>query len=238
MSTFLQLCQDARREGAMAAGTGPASVLNQTGELERIVAWIKNSWIEIQGRSQVWKWMRSPFTFNTVASTNAYAFGAVTDSRLAAIITRFSRWWPLDQDGESNVLCYLTSVGVADQQYLSYLDWAPFKHLYLRGSQTNNRPVHFTVDPQDRLLLGPNPNAVYTVTGEYQMSAQVLAADGDTPEMPAQFHQLIVYRAMEKYAGYRSAPEVMARGVSEGNRMLRALEGNQLPASKQPMALV
>jgi hypothetical protein len=236
VSTFLELCKDVRRECGIA-GTGPASVTGQLGELERVVAWTKNAWVELQNRSQSWLWMRSPFTFDTAAGTDTYAYGVVTDSRLAALITRFSRWWPLNSDGYSNVLAYLTATGVADQQYLSYLDWNSFRHLYKRGAQTNNRPVHFTIDPQQQLILGPKPNAIYTVTGEYQQSAQILAADTDIPEMPVQFHQLIVYKAMTKYAGYRSAPEVMSRGITEGNRLDRQLEGNQLAESAKAAAL-
>ena len=86
-----------------------------------------------------------------------------------------------------------------------------------------------TIDPQRNLILGPKPDAAYTITGEYQMSAQVLAADGDTPEMPSDYHQLIVYSAMKKYGGFHSAPEVSARGITEGNALMRQLESNQRP---------
>lgn len=228
MATFLGLCSDARRECGMS-GTGPTAVTGQVGDLERIVNWVKNSWTEVQNRHADWLWLRSTFTVNTVSGTDSYAFGVVTDSRLSAVISRFSRWWLYDIDGCPNVKSYLTSAGVSGEKYLLPLPWASFRDLYKRGTQTNNAPVHVTVDPQRNLILGPKPSGIYTITGEYQMSAQVLAADADTPEMPSQFHQLIVYEAMKKYGGFKSASEVSARGIMEGNKLMRQLENNQRP---------
>lgn len=226
---FLALCVETNRE-TFKSGTGPIAVTGQVGQLGDVVAWVKNSWTEIQRRHANWLWLRSTFTFNTTASDDTYAYGdaAVTDSRLSAAITRFSRWWLLDNEGFPNVRIYLTSAGVSGEKYLIPLPWASFRDIYKKGTQTNNAPVHVTVDPQRNLVLGPKPDAIYTVTGEYQMSAQILAANDDTPEMPSDFHQLIVYTAMQKYGGV-SAADVTARGITEGNRIMRQLEANQRP---------
>lgn len=228
MSTYLSGSVDLRRECGMS-GTGPAAVTGQTGDLERIVEWYAQAYTEIQNRHQDWLWLRSTFTVDTTASDDTYAYGDVTDSRLSALITRFRRWWLYDVDGFPNVRSYLTSAGVSGEKYLLPLPWAAFRDLYKRGTQTNNAPVHITVDPQRNLVLGPKPNGIYTITGEYQMSAQVLAADGDTPEMPSDYHQLIVYEAMKKYGAFNSAPDVSSRGITEGNKLMRQLEGNQRP---------
>lgn len=228
MSTFLQLAAEARRE-ILDTGTGPTTVVSQTGQLGNIVAWVAQSYTEIQNRHADWLWLRSTWTVNTVASDDTYAYGDVTDSRLSAPIARFRRWWLYDNDGFPNVKCYLTSAGVAGEKYLLPLPWAAFRDLYRRGTQTNNAPVHVTVDPQRNLIIGPKPDAIYTITGEYQMSAQVLAADADTPEMPSDYHQLIVYEAMKKAGGSSSASEVSARGITEGNKVMRQLEANQRP---------
>ena len=197
MSTYLSGSVDLRRECGMS-GTGPAAVTGQTGDLERIVEWYAQAYTEIQNRHQDWLWLRSTFTVDTTASDDTYAYGDVTDSRLSALITRFRRWWLYDVDGFPNVRSYLTSAGVSGEKYLLPLPWAAFRDLYKRGTQTNNAPVHITVDPQRNLILGPKPNGIYTVTGEYQMSAQVLAADGDTPEMPSDYHQFNFYQTPKK----------------------------------------
>jgi hypothetical protein len=130
---------------------------------------------------------------------------------------------------ESNITIYLTSAGVGGENYLTPIDWVDFRERYKRGSQTTGQPIHVTIDPQNNLVLGPKPDAIYTINGEYQMSPQTLTADADVPEMPSRFHSLIMYRAMEKYGASNNALEVFNRGGYEGGRKMRGLERDQLP---------
>ena len=227
MSNYLTLCQDAERECSLSSLL--TAVASQTGEHLRFVNWVKSAYIEIQNRHNgQWRWLRRSFTFNTTSGDDTYAYGDITDVDAAAVITRFGNW--LAHDWEDRYRCYLTSGGVGVQYYLNYLDWVDFKAIYKTGSQNNSAPAFITVDPQNNLILGPQPDDTYTVTGEYMRSAQLLAADGDTPEMPSQFHGLIVARAMEKYALTESAEEVLVRARGDEKRLMRQLEANQLPA--------
>lgn len=233
MSTYLVLCQETAREcdvAGAAASAVPTAVTGQVGELKRIVEWVKQAWTELQNRHPNWRWMRSTFSVNTVSGDDTYAGTDCTDSRLSTTIDRFARWIPVDDEGYSNVKCYLSSSGVGTEGWLRFLPWTTFRSIYKVGTQNNGYPAHFTIDPQDNLVLGPKPDGVYVVTGEYQMSAQTLSANGTTPEMPAQFHQLVVYLAMQKYGFFEPAPEVLKRGVAEGKRLMRQLEANQLPS--------
>lgn len=238
MSTFLELCVDAQRECDI---TGPpiTAVTNQTGELNRLVQWMIQVWKEIQNRHTNWRWMRSRWTLNTtftigpITWVDAYAGTAANDAIAGALITRFARWLPFDDRGASNVKIYLSTAGVGTERWMSYLDWSSFIEIYKRGIVPNAPPAHYTIDPQNKLVLGPRPDATYILSGEYMKSAQILAAEGDIPECPPRFHDLLTYMVMQKYAGFESAPEVMSRGVKEGNRVMRQLEADQLP----PMAL-
>lgn len=228
MSTFLQLCAKLRQNNR---GTGPATVIGQTGELGRHVAWVSDAYVDIQNRHINWRWLRSQFTFNTVAGTDQYSYATITDSRLSSLIARFARWVPHDDRGYPNIKRYLTSTGIAAEGWVTYLPWQDFRKVYKFGARANvtGSPIHITIDPQNNLVLGPKPNDIYTVTGEYQMAPQVLAVDADVPEMPDRFHDLIMYRAMEKTASDASAPERMDRAIRDGNRLMRALEAEQLP---------
>lgn len=233
MSTFLQISQGVCRECGIAGGdTVPSAVLSQTGELQRVVSWVIQAWREIQNRHNDWRWMRAGFTVDTASGDDSYAYGDCTDIITSAAITRFGRW--LLNDPSDPPKRYLTASGVGVEGWLSYVDWNGFKSLYRIGTQTNSAPAWIAIDPQNNLVFGPKPDDIYTVSGDYQRSAQVLAADGDTPEMPEQFHDLIMYRAMEKYALYESANEVLIRAQHEANRMMRQLEANQLPAMFWP----
>lgn len=225
MSDFLDLCVDLRRECAVG-GTGPTTVVDQTGELERLVKWIRDAYNEIQSEEPNWRWLRSEFTFQTVAGDDSYAYGDMTDSVASATITRFDRFWT------EEVQIYLTSAGIGGRHHIPYTRWEDFRRVWLTGNPTNQYPSCFSIDPRDNFRLGGPPGAVYTVTGEYQKSPQVLALDDDTPEMPAKYHPLIVARAMEKYAAYHAAPEVDVAAQRIIDRWMPDLRANQLPESR------
>ena len=78
-------------------------------------------------------------------------------------------------------------------------------------------------------MLGPVPNAVYTVNGEYQRAVTTLTANADTPIYPSEYHMLPVYRAMMSYGRYTGASEVYEDGKNNYARMLSEMERTQLP---------
>lgn len=237
MPTFLQLCKYTCRECGVAGGESAISaVANQTGELGRIVGYVANAWTEIQNRSPNWRWMRHGFTVNTVEDDDTYAYTDCTDTTASAVISRFSRWRLNDRNDPPKI--YLTSAGVGTQNWMIWVPWESFSLIYRIGTQNSGYPVHITANPQDNIVIGPKPNGIYTVTSDYQRSAQILDEDADVPEMPTQFHMLIVYEAMRSYGYFESAPEVLAKGTEYGDRMMSDLRVNQLPGFRLggPMA--
>lgn len=225
---FLQIVQRLGRECGMAAAA--SSTVSQAGELRRLVDWVAASWEEIQNRHHNWRWMRSRFSVSATVGDDSYAYTDCTDSLTAAAISRFARWWVLDEEGYNNVKIYLTSAGVGTENLLRFIPYASFRTIYKIGTQNNGYPAHVTIDPQNNLLLGPAPDGTYTVSGEYQRGSQSFTADADEPDLPSRFHLLIVYRAMMKYGRFKSAAEVLNGGKFEGDRLMRQLEADQLPA--------
>lgn len=227
---YLALCQRLRQE-AEIGGTDPSTVTSQRGQLRRLVDWVNLAYTEIQNRhvSPGWRWMRSTWTVTTSTGDDTYAGTDCTDSRLSATVTRFASWIPFDECGASNVKSYLSSSGVGGEAWLNYLPWSSFRTIYKIGTQNNGQPVHFTIDPQNNLVVGPKPDGSYVLSGEYQMSPQTLSLNGDTPEMPTQFHDLIWIIALGKYGANSVAQELVARSMTEGKAMMRRLEANQLP---------
>lgn len=229
MSTYLELCQSLRQECYTSYSNQPTTVVGQTGAMANVVTWISKSYKDIQLRYSNWRWMRSNFTVNTVASTDSYAYAACTDTKTSAAISRFANWWA--HDSADPFKCYLTSGGVAGQQWLSYVPYEDFRARYKFGVQQSmtGQPCYVSVDDDEKIVIGPNPDAIYTISGSYQRGPQILAVDADEPDMPSRFHDLIVYWAMQRYAIKAVAPEVLARANLEGGRILRALEQSQLP---------
>lgn len=213
---FLQLCQRTREKCGIS-GVGPLSVMGQAGENLRIVNWVNEAWVDIQNERKDWMWMRRDFSFNTTIGQQAY-----TPTQAGAV--DLSHW------RTDTLRVYRTAVGVNDEQHLRFYEYESFRDIYQYANRIPGRPNFFAVRPQDyALLLGPIPDTFqFTVTGQYQKRATELVGNNDIPDFPEQFHMLIVYEAMQRYAAYEAAPEVVA-GISRNyDKMRTALQNQQL----------
>lgn len=240
MSTFLELCQDLHREVG-GAGSAPSAVTGQVGQSLRTVNWIKNAWIKIQNKHANWRWMRkeyfvslTPPSYGVLAvATSDPTFEVGPDGTAGATLVRFGRWvtdgdWPA-----GNVKFGTGSTTDFDLSPLVWLDYEHFRNLYRLSEIAQGTPAHYTVDPANNLLVAPAPSASgHYLIGDYMRSPQVLAANGAEPEMPENFHELIVWEAMRRYARFVAAPEVYAHAKEEAGQMMRALEVDQLPEPK------
>lgn len=223
---LLQLVNQARVECGVS---GPAltTAVGQTGESGRMVAWVVQAWTDIQTSKEDWLFMRESFDFNTTANVWEYS---PTDAGL----TDFGNW------KRDSFRCASDLTLFRDEQLLNYMEWTTFRNLYRYANMRNTtaRPVVVSIMPNKDLAFGSTPDGVYVIDGEYYTQPVTLAADTDTPLLPARFHMAIVYRAMMYYAGFEAAPEVMARGDFEYRRLYSRMEIDQLPTliSGPPLA--
>lgn len=226
--TYLTLCQRVRKEAGVA-GSGPSTVIDQSGQLERIVGWVKQAWIDIQVMRPNWLFMNSEFTFATVADTRDYlaADYSITDMKL----------WDT-----GSFLIYETAIGESDQNELSFLPYATWRATYRNrmNERAAERPQYFTMLPTNEIRFEPRPDEIYTIEGEYKRSSQVFAADADVPtNFPDDFHALIVWQALKYYGHYENAPEVLEEAEVNFDNLLYRLEVEQLPAmseDREPLA--
>lgn len=217
MSTLLQLVNQTREECDVSRSGDLVSLTGITGENQRIKNWVVRSWNEIQSLHEDWRWMRATYSFVTTAGNGEYT------STGAGIASRFNRW------DKTYCSVYLTATGTNDQIELGWMDYADFRSIYLTGVQSNSRPQYFTIGDAGQLLLGPKPEStLYTISGYYHKSPQELSADGDIPELPEQ-HEVIVYRAMRKYARFEVAAEITNDAFVEEKRILCSLRNKYLP---------
>lgn len=222
---FLALINKTRDECGVS---GPAltTAQNLTGEAARIKNWVNAAWVDIQTAKEDWQFMRETVQFNTVSGKQFY-------TAAEAGLSSFGNW-KRDSFRASTV-----GNSYRDEQLLNYMDWSTFRNLYQYSNMRNTqqRPVVVTVDPQKQLGFGAIPNRDYVIVGEYYKAPSEMAADTDIPNIPDRFHAMIVYRAMIYYAGYEAAPEVLARGQMEFNRLMNRFEIDQLPTLVSGAAL-
>lgn len=213
------------------AGTLPSATTGQTNRLRKMVEWIDDAWQQIQIAHNSWLWMQGEFSGNLVSGTQRYASSAFNDFATSAAISRFTNWiYRRDPAYDSGISLYDSSVGVSDERALQWVSWDDFYTAFTRGMQTNRKPRCFTVTPDKKLAFGDTPDGNnYVVRGRYRKSAQVLADDDDEPEMPEDYHLLIVEVALMLVERYDENAFRIPLIQLRRSQLFRALEREQLP---------
>jgi len=213
--TLLELCQTLRSEAGIA-GNGPITTAGQTGELGRVVNWIKQAYQDVQDKNTSWNFMRKNYAFNTVIGTQNYDSSYVPD---------LSNWKPY-----SNRL-YLNTA--QNEWFLQFVPWEEFRDYRGFGSSRTQtgRPIECTINPAKELVLWPIPDNAYTIVGEYFRTPHVMVADTDTPIFP-RFQMCIVFNALMRYASYVNEPGVYAYAQKEYGKTISSLENDQLEQIK------
>lgn len=217
--TFLQLCQFMASKTGTISGTLPLTVLNQSARLKKVVVNTALAWRTIQGLQQQWLWMRKDFTKALTIGSTEYA-GVTTFS-----IADFGRW----VTDPGTITIYDPAIGVGDESELTKISWAEFRVRYLKGTQNQNRPGHYAISPQNALRIGVVPDKAYVIRGEYYTAVQDLAADADVPLLPADYHDMIAYRALMFMAEDDEAVAQLSTATAEYARLMSVVETTQLP---------
>lgn len=183
---FLQLCQRVAQETGVSANSTvalPITVVGQSNELKRIVDWTADAWRKLQGEKK-WNWQWEQASLTMLATTSSLA-GSIPESRY-----------------EKDSL-YLP---VAGQQgsFPGFIPWDDFRLVYPFAPPGEKFNV-WTVAPDGSIRVDQAPTANVAFTVERYKLPTELAADTDTPEMPADLHMLIVHMAVMRYANFDEA---------------------------------
>jgi hypothetical protein len=228
MSTFLELCKDLVMEAGIS-GSGPTTVVSQSGEMGRVVSWIAKAYLELQDKKANWDFHRTDFSSPLVIGTTTYTALALTPA-----LTDHGNW------AIDTFRCYNTTTGLNDEKWMTFIPWQTFRDAYLFSANRNvqGRPMRFTVRPEDKAIVTfPIPDDTYTIEGEYFKRAQKMTVDTDQPLFPSQYHAILVWRALMFYGAFEGAPEVYAHGSSEYLKLLSVLENDQTPEVKTGPAM-
>jgi hypothetical protein len=180
---FLTMAKTARSLSGMQ-GSGPTSIAS-TDYDSIFVLLVRQSWNDIQLSKRKWKWMRTSKTFITTIDKTSYS----TADIFGPSYTRFSRW---DRD-----FIYIT-VDTRTSK-LRYIDYDTYVYRKLNNDPSCT-PSTFTIDPSNENLIIDKPNGVYTITAYYYKSKQELSINTEQPELPEDYHYVIVYQAVARYA--------------------------------------
>lgn len=164
-------------------GLGPSAV-DATGAEGMFLVLVRNAWTHIQNSRKYWKWLRTESSFNTAIGTTTY-----TITTIFSPTNRFKRWYKdtfmIRVDGQKSSM--------------RYLDYDYFMWKYANADD-NGVPFEFTIRPRDSAIIIAPPDKVYTIYADYHKTNQTLSLATDTPEVPSDYHMLIVYEAVNRYA--------------------------------------
>jgi hypothetical protein len=215
--TFLELCQAVASKAGVSgteAADLPSTVANQVGELKRIVDWVRESWREVQGRRKYnFLWEAAQLTLpigENVIAASIPASRYQTDTARRTTVT---------SDG-------------MEIEFIAWEDWS--RHYDAAYVAAGNAPTAWTIRPDNALVFNGKPSLITTggalaFTVERYKLPQALVADGDVPAMPEDLHDLIVYKALVRYANFDEAGVQRQTAVAEIGRLERDLAARCLP---------
>lgn len=213
--TYLQLLQALHRDCG-AAGAVPLAVTGLTGEVARLAGYVRQANEDIQNLWATWKFL---WRQDSRALTP-------TDNTLDAPADFGDGLWDLDT-------FRITPAGDTLAQPILGAEYEE-----VRGEDldtTTGTPWRAVVMPDGSLRFEGTPDAADTFTADYWRSPDPdeLEAAADEPSIPARFHNVILGKAIMKYAEFEGAEEIMAKGQDLYNTYLPRLENSQLPNQRK-----
>lgn len=225
MATLLSLVKDVGRDtGTLPNWASLATLVGASERAQKITAWVVEAWTNIQNEREDWLWMRGSLTSALVIDQTGYAPASAPFS-----LTRWGDWLEDDPYGFSPVTIYDPAEGVDDEIELAQIDYFDWLAKYGRGSHDANRPIDWAIGPDGQMLFGPKPDKAYVIKALYQKSPQTLAVDGDTPEMPVRFHNLIKWEAIRLLQIADGGWNEMGAAANEIATLRSRLNREQLP---------
>lgn len=174
---FLQLVRRTMSECGVPGGLN--SVASATGETARVVEWVRTAYINIQNERR-WNWLWRQATANLLAGRHTFNPATEWDA--------FALQW--DED----------TARLGD-----YHLWMREYSGPVRQLPEPTRPSQVTIYPDRTLVFNAVLDHEYQFTCDYYSSAEVLREDTDTPSMPEQYHDGIVWAATMLYADLEEA---------------------------------
>lgn len=211
MSTYLAQCQKFRKAVGIS-GSGPSSVVAQSGMDEKITIWVADAEEWIIRKWEDWSFMLEPKKIITAtAGTSVFTLAALSITDLA----RWRRDSFVRNPGSASRL-RLT----CDTPYIDYLE----SDDYLGAEQTGPIEKVFIRSTDDAVIFVPTPIADTTVWAAYYKAATRMTLDVSESPIPARFESVILSRAKMYYAEFLEDPELYASAEKDFERDMLRLE--------------
>lgn len=185
---------------SLRSTAAPTSVVGASDRHARLFNWYADAWRELQSERD-WRWMRGTTNIALTPGQQTYTGAALS-------IPNFGRW---RKDDDTYCPVIYMPANPNSLWHLRYMGLDEFRHEYLYRTWGVTTPIAWTFDEDNQLIVGPAPAQAYMLRIGYWREPTELAADTDTPNLPARFALLPMWRALQEVAKADAAPEVLAR---------------------------
>lgn len=219
--TYLQLCQALRRESGISTADPTTVEGTLTGYTKRLADWIDRAWTEIQNHHD-WEWMWRTSSQTLTIGTQAYQPNTDSDTSTGdfQLSPELAKWVTTNVRIKENT---------ADEGFLSYVPWGTWSaSASAIGTVTSARPTSYTIRPDDVIVLNTTPDKAYTLSFDYYRTPQTLSLNSDTPELPGEYHDIILYLALTYVGAEQDAPEVYQDAQAQYNKRLADMGVTQI----------
>ena len=207
--TFIELCRAVHSEAGLS-GDGPSAIAGQVGMNRKLIEWVRSAYQDIiLMRDWDWLWVK---TYIDVSPGDG--------------VLDLSGTFGLRDVGK--IVTDSISVHADDGRVSAVTFDTDFRKLVrLYGGAAAATPVVMTRWPDGGLQDFPAPDAFYELHFEYYRDRHELENDTAKPLIPEPFQQVIVWKALMRYASHDSATELLPHAQMMFAEVLQRLEQRQ-----------
>lgn len=218
--TFLDLCQRVLQESGLS-GSGPSAVTGQRGIEARIVNWVRDAWVNLQGEREDWQFMFKRIPYNLSPGKTEYSLVEMSIADLA-------RW------DFSTATIFETAEGPkVTRQLHSNIDYDTWLVSMGMGQAVTSGKVGQVMTipgTNNTLMFWPTPEEESTVGLSYYRSPVRLMADGDVPDIwPEDLQMVIAWRALIDYGFFDGAAEIESRAREKYDELMQRIDSRKKP---------
>lgn len=226
---FLDIC---KKVDIMSGVQGMIqSVESTVGAQEVIVNATQQGFVELQEERMTWEFMRRTREWPLAVGKYQYSivdiFGPPATLDPLAAYTTFGRW-----QKKKPLLSYqIQDPDNGKWTQVVFVDYREFRFHLKNNLGDTGKPRYVTADEvSNDLLFSPTPDKAYVVHADYFVEPQILVANVQTPILPSRFHQLIIYRGLERVGAFYGNPGLQQRYAVADAKMTGNLYRDQNPA--------
>ena len=204
MTTFLSLCNSVERESGTVSRARRMSDVSAppTDRQEKIVKWVADAWLRLQRKRQDWVFMAGDVSASLASGKARYSASELGVQRFGSWVTDrtcYRPWTLIDP-----------ALGPGSESEIREISYDTYRQRYERGVPQLQRPVEYAVSRDFALCFGSVPDKNYLLRGEYRKLPQALTANDDVPDLPEQYHDAIMWRAVMTLAEHDQDPVQIA----------------------------